>query len=93
MTTSRKPREEDLPRLAGQAVERALAARGSLQELSPEQAGQVGGALSLREVAVLQQPVLQIRPGDWVGPLLAQGLGQAVANPAVNVAVGLQRQF
>jgi hypothetical protein len=72
MTTSRKLREQDLPQLAGAAVGRALAARQTLTELSPDEAAQVGGALAIR-APLLQMPVMTIKPGDWAGPLLAPG--------------------
>ncbi|KQP21784.1 hypothetical protein [Pseudorhodoferax sp. Leaf267] len=89
MTTSPKLNEQDLPQLAGAAVERALAARQAITELSAEQADLVGGArLSLGPV--LQQPVLTIKPGDWAGPLLVQGINQ-FQTPVLNGAV--QRQF
>ena len=82
MSTSPKPREEDLPQLAGGAVERALAARQSVTELSLEEAAQVGGAVAVR-AALLQVPTMQIKPGDWVGPLLAP-VGQQFQTPVVN---------
>jgi len=88
MTTSPKLREQDLPRLAGAAVDRALAARQSLTELSQEEADQVGGAAILAR-PMLQVPTMAIRPGDWVGPLLAPG-GINMQNPVVNVG-GMQR--
>ena len=81
MTTSTKPREEDLPHLAGAAVERALAARQSVTELSLEEAGQVGGA-GLTLGPVLQQPVLTLKPGNWAGPLLAP-IGQQFQTPVI----------
>lgn len=90
MTTSNKLREEDLPRAAGAAVERALAARQTLTELRPEELDLVGGAGGIRMNMNMQvQTTLAIRPGDWVGPLLAPG---AFQNPAVN-AGAIQRQF
>ena len=89
MTTSTKPREEDLPQLAGAAVARAWAARQAVTELSAEEAELVGGA-RLTLGPVLQQPVLTIKPGDWAGPLLAP-IGQQLQTPVLNGAV--QRQF
>lgn len=88
MTTSRKLREEDLPQLAGAAVGRAQAARQTLTELSPEQAAQVGGALTIR-APLLQTTTLQIRPGDWAGPLLSP-VGQQVQTPVLNAGGMMQ---
>lgn len=94
MTTSQKMREQDLPQLAGAAVDRALAARQTLAELSAEEAdlvgGAVGGAVSMAPV-LRQVPTLSIKPGDWAGPLLAP-IGQQFQTPQIN-AGGMLRGF
>lgn len=89
MTTSPKLNEKDLPQLAGAAIDRALAARQAITELSAEEADLVGGA-RLALGPVLQLPTLTIKPGDWAGPLLAP-IGQQFQTPVLNGAV--QRQF
>ncbi len=88
MTTSPKLREQDLPQLAGAAVERALAARQGPMELSAEQADLVGGAAFMAPTLRLV-PTLTIKPGDWAGPLLAP-MGQQFQTPVINMG-GLQR--
>lgn len=94
MTTSTQRTEQDLPQLAGQAVDRALAARSTLMELRPEETDQVGGAAArLIKEPLTMQPVMTIKPGDWAGPLLAQGIGQVATNPAINAGAITQRQF
>lgn len=92
MNTSTKLRQEDLPQLAGQAVQRAQQARRQMTELSLEETDQVGGA-AMRFTAqpLTMQPVLTIKPGDWAGPLLAQGIGQVATNPAINAGAVMQR--
>lgn len=93
MSTSTHRTQQDLPQLAGQAVQRALAARGEPTELRPEEADQVGGAMRYVREPLTVQPVLTIKPGDWAGPLLAQGIGQLATNPAANVGAINVRQY
>lgn len=85
---------QDLPQLAEQAVQRALAARRTLAELQPHEVAQVGGAgMTMIREPLHVMPVLTLKPGDWAGPLLVQGLGQIATNPAANVGALNQRQF
>lgn len=93
MTTATHLTEHDLPQLAGQAVDRALAARGMPTELRADEAAQVGGAMRLVREPLTMQPVLTTKPGDWAGPLLVQAIGQQATNPAANVGALTQRQF
>lgn len=84
MNPSTRPTEDDLPHLVREAVERAQQARLQMTELSPEEADQVGGALSaLRPLQV--QPALRLPPGTLAGPLLVQAI-QQFQTPVINAA-------
>lgn len=93
MSTDTKLSAQALPQATGRAVARALSARRGLTELSEQEAQAVGGARSLSLPPLTMQPQLTIKPGDWAGPLLVQGIGQVATNPVVNAGQIATQQF
>lgn len=65
MNNPTSAKTQDLPQLAGAAVERALAARQQLASLDAEQVAQVGGGLL--PVPGFDGPVPRLLPVVWAG--------------------------
>jgi hypothetical protein len=83
-TTAARTTASELQTLARQGVERALAARRTMTELSPEQTQHVSGAASFAT------SYGSLVPGWWIYGQPAFQLSQAVISQGLNQVPGIQ---